>query len=280
MGLQIKRRYIDFRRDLRIRLNLWTRRSTGESPLLTGERVVVSFTSYPPRYSSLHSVAQSLLKQTVLPTCVVLYIAESQAETLPVEVMRMQDERFKVRFVEDLRSYKKLLPALTDFPESIVITADDDVIYPADFVESLLKQSRANPRAVVCTRAHRITLDSDGSLRPYSEWEFDVQDPRSLEPSKDIMPTGVGGVLYPPGSLLPRVRDVAEALRLCPRGDDLWFFWMARLAGTLIVKTPTPFTLLFPTGSQDTALWHDNLTGGGNDPQIQALQAAHPLPLE
>lgn len=280
MGIQLKRRYLDARRSLKIMLDLRRRkRLIGTKPVLEGEDIVVSLTSYPPRYPSLHLVIESLLGQTLLPNRVVLYIARSQRATLPTRLTRMQDGRFEIKFVDDLKSYKKLLPALDDFSTSTIVIVDDDVIYPVDLLHDLVATGRAYPGSVVCGRAHRLRTNVDGTLLPYRSWEFDVSDAAAKRPSTNIMPTGMGGVLYPPGSMVDRVRDIEEAMRLCPQGDDIWFFWMARLNGTRIVRIDQTFTPLHPTGSQDEALWHNNLTGGGNDPQIQSINAIYPLPM-
>ncbi|NQX93392.1 MAG: hypothetical protein HRT64_00430 [Erythrobacter sp.] len=87
-----------------------------------------------------------------------------------------------------------------------------------------------------------------------------------------LFPTGVGGVLYPPGAFDKQVTDENLFMKLAPRGDDIWFFWMARLAGTQQRRTEEWFDLLEWPSSQEVALAADNLHGDGNDRQIRAME--------
>lgn len=82
-----------------------------------------------------------------------------------------------------------------------------------------------------------------------------------------LVPTGIGGVLYPPGSLKREALDVERFQCLAPAGDDLWLFWMARRAGfgclmVQNIKEPVNWN-----GSQGVALHHQNMREGGRNDQ-------------
>ena len=239
----------------------------GKSHGLPGE-LIVSLTSYPARFSTLHLTLGCLLDQTVQPDRTILWIAHDDLGQLPAAVREMERHGLEIRPCDDLRSFKKLVPALEDFPDAFVATADDDVHYPRRWLEELVSGSEDG--VISCHRAHRMTHLPDGTLRPYIEWEFAVRDAAARRPSADILPTGIGGILYPPHCLDPRVTDRQRFLRLCPGGDDLWFYWCARRAGTLYRKVGGEFRLLTWTGTQDSSLWLGN-EAGGNDRMIRAL---------
>jgi hypothetical protein len=211
-----------------------------------------------------------LLGQTVRPDRIVLWIAHSDVATLPGRVLALDGLGFEIRTCDDLRSYKKLVPALEAFPDAFIVTADDDNQYPADGLERLLRG--AEPDVISCIRAHRMTQSADGTLGPWASWELNVADEQAQQPSIDIMPIGIGGVLYPPRSLDPRVTDRAAFERLCANGDDLWFYWCARMAGTRHKKVGDRMILPLWPGSQEQSLWAVN-AAGGNDRMIAALQA-------
>ena len=175
----------------------------------------------------------------------------------------------EIRSCDDLRSFKKLVPALEAFPNAFIATADDDIHYPRKWLESLVSGSEQG--VITCHRAHRMRRSPDGRLRPYLEWEFAVQDSEARRPSADILPTGIGGILYPPHCLDPRVTDQELFLRLCPGGDDLWFYWCARMAGTLYRKVGGEFRMVTWPGTQESSLWASN-EAGGNDRMIRALE--------
>ena len=90
--------------------------------------------------------------------------------------------------------------------------------------------------------------------------------------------TGVGGVLYPPGSLHPEVTNEEVFLDICRYADDVWFYAMALMQGTMIRKCPThsPKGEDFLTNEvvQDTSLKWINTSNRGrcaNDLQLRAV---------
>jgi hypothetical protein len=240
----------------------------GRVPALAGE-LIVSLTSYPPRFGTLHLTLGCLLDQSVKADRVVLWIGNDDIGKLPNAVRRLEDRGLEIRVCDDLRSFKKLVPAVEAFPDAFIVTADDDLYYPRDWLETLV--NGMEERAVVCHRAHRINHLASGQIAPYVQWEIDIQDAKARRPSSDILPTGGAGALYPPYSLGPRVTDRALFQRLCPDGDDLWFYWCARMAGTLHKKVGGRMRLLMWPSSQKSSLWESNETGG-NDRMIAALE--------
>ena len=62
-----------------------------------------------------------------------------------------------------------------------------------------------------------------------------------------IIQTGVGGVLYPPGSLKKEMIDEALFTRLAPTADDIWFWAAAVANGRHII--PVPFGYNKPKGT-------------------------------
>jgi len=240
--------------------------------------LVVSLTSWPPRFPFLHRTLRALLRQSVRPDRIVLWIAAADSPLLPAKVLRLAEAGVEIRTTADTGSFKKLLPSVEAFPNAFVATADDDVHYRPDWLETLVGGFLAGPEpAIVCHRAHRPQVRPDGALAPYSQWQRDVQDAAARRASGGIIPTGVGGVLYPPGSLDPMVADIALAVRLCPTCDDFWFFWMARRQGTLVRKVGGRFPYREWPGSQRRALHSGNL-GGGYDRQLAALSGHFGLP--
>jgi hypothetical protein len=243
--------------------------------------LVVSLTSYPPRFGCLAPTLRSLIDQTIAPERLVLWIAEHDLSDLPDEVRKLEPSGLEIRSCADLRSFKKLVPALALWPDAHIVTADDDVYYPPDWLEGLVSASRRHPGAVAAHRIHRPGRTRSGHLTPYATWELASQATSAGSPADLLFPTGVGGVLYPPRSLHPAVRDEALFMELCPRGDDIWFFWMARLAGTPHVGTGCDFRVVPWRGSQESALYLDNWLAGENDTQVRAMEGHFgPLPLE
>src|SRR6478736_6608940 len=83
---------------------------------LPGE-LVVSLTSYPIRFRTLHKTIRSLLGQDIRADRVILWLADGDEQYLPDDVRELQQLGLEIRNCADFRSYKKIIPALEAFPE-------------------------------------------------------------------------------------------------------------------------------------------------------------------
>lgn len=241
--------------------------------------LVVTLTSYPPRFGTLAPTLKSLLDQNVAADVTVLWIAHDDLPLLPPSVLALQDHGLLIRGCDDLRSYKKLIPARTAFPGHFFVTADDDAYYPPDWLDSLVSAFDPADPAVIAGRKHLAFLDSNGHLRPYADWVFASHLPRATDPNTRLFPTGVGGVLYPPAAFVTDVDDIDAFMATCPAGDDIWFFWMSRRAGMDQRAALRPFAHVCWPSTQGVALANENVEMGRNDAQIRAMEARYgPVP--
>lgn len=226
--------------------NVWRYcRITNETGVTKDKRVtevIVSLTSYPARINAIRWTILSLLNQSYKPNRIVLWLASSQfprqESDLPLQLIALKKYGLEICWTEDFRSYKKLVPALRMFPCAIIVTADDDVIYPTFWLELLINSYREFPTCVHCHRAHKIQLSSNGTPMPFLKWRYESNGDI---PSFLNFLTGVGGVLYPPGSLDPQVLDVECFKKIAPTCDDHWFWAMAVKNGTRIRIVPNGF---------------------------------------
>lgn len=219
------------------------------NPNISKQPVIVSLTSFPAAIPYAAQAVQSILNGSVLPDKVVLYLTFSQfnESAIPQELLKLTEEnpRFEIRdYPKDIRSYRKLIPALKDFPNAIIVTIDDDVAYHKHMLRDLLRLHEEIPNAVLAHRAKRIKPD-----KPYRKWSkyrwYHFLFQRIHSGYKNIQ-TGVGGVLYPPHSLKPEMLDVELFTQIAPTTDDIWF-WAAAVANDTPV-IPVPFGRNKPRG--------------------------------
>lgn len=248
----------------------WPLRGKGRPHGLPDD-LIVSLTSYPQRFPTLHLTLRCLLSQTIVPDRVILWVTAEDAARLPASVTDLKTQGLEIRFCRDIRSYKKIVPALLAFPTAYIVTADDDVYYASRWLEQLVE--RAGERVIVCHRGHSVAFDDAGRLEPYSKWLFDVAETAGM-----LFPTGVGGVLYGPKSLSPESVDEELFTTLCPEGDDIWLFWMGRRVGSTYIKTSNRWTEFSWKGSQASALFLTNVGDGKNDVQINKIASHFGLP--
>jgi hypothetical protein len=230
-------------------------------------KVVVSLTSFPAAVHLVPAAVRSILAGSVLPDRVVLYLAEEQfpGRRVPAEIEGLtENPLFEVRWTqEDIRSYKKLVPALHDFPDDIIVTVDDDLRFHPRMLERLLGTHKKYPDAIVGHRVRRIKIGRDGTLAPYRKWkrykEFRFLT-RSLRPSFRNLLTGGAGGLYPPHSLAAEMLDPQLFMSIAPTVDDVWFWAAAVAAGTRTVPVPWGYVKLHETGKPtEITLSHVNL---------------------
>lgn len=99
--------------------------------------IVVSFTTHKERINYCHYVLDSLYFQTLRPNEVRLYLSKNEYTFLPPVLERFMPW-LKIIEVDDLRSFKKFIPALRGARENeLIISLDDDFLYPSDLIFSL-----------------------------------------------------------------------------------------------------------------------------------------------
>lgn len=250
---------------------------------LCRDEVIVSLTTYGKRLRDVYITIESIMQGSVKPNRLILWLAEEyEGQELPVTLQKQHNRGLEIRYCKDTRSFKKLIPALQAFPDACIITVDDDVIYPFDFLETLLQSYKANPHAIHANRVHEISIDAKGIPMPYLQWK---SCKITGESSILNFATGVGGVLYPPHSLDSRIFDEQSFMTLCPTADDIWFFAMGHLNGYYVSKSPTRDPLgndfLENQVVQDVALKMVNKLGEHrNDIQLLAVLQKYNISLE
>ena len=243
-------------------------------------KIIVSLTSFPERINEVKFTIYSLLNQKLKPDKLVLWLAsdefKNKEEDLPVSLLNLTKNGLSIRWYEkNIKSYKKLIPSLKSFPNSIIVTADDDIFYPENWLFDLFEEHKMHPLDVICTRSRKIFINEDNTIAEYNKWIISKNEEKS---SFFNFFTGAGGVLYPPNSLDERVLNEELAMELCPSTDDIWFWAMTVLNGRkikLIKNNLSSLTFLNPFRelnlNNQKALWKVNVGNNENDIQIKIL---------
>lgn len=247
----------------------------GVNKLPRDEKVVVSLTSYGRRVKKILPLTiVSLLKQTYKPDEVILWLDDSwEKKDLPTKLSKLEKYGLTIKFCQDIKSYKKLIPSLISFPDDVIITVDDDVYYRKNVIEKLIKCHRENPGKVICNDAHFPNFSEMGEFLSYNKWNYDVFG----MDNKFVFPVGVGGCLYKKEYLYKDVCNDSLFMKLAPRADDIWFYFMALLNGTGHIVLPYIENIFIPLDNfyqlmhKDSNLSNSNYRESLNDVQIQAI---------
>jgi len=242
----------------------------GLNTLLREKSYIVSLTSYPARIDYLWIAIETILRQSFKPDKIILWLAEEQFpdRKLPESILKLKERGLTIEFCEDLKSHKKYFYSLKNFPDSNIITLDDDLYYHKDVLKNVVELHKKYPELITANRAHRITF-RDGNINPYRKWKHEVND---TVPSHLLVATGGAGALYPPGSLHEEVLNKDILRKLCFHADDLWLKVM-ELKNNRKVVTNRKFNKSFASvgKTQKEKLVTINVLRGGNDDQFSNL---------
>ena len=245
---------------------------------LRNPRLIVSLTSFPARIKTVSETIQSVLNQGVKADAVILWLDEEQfpekERDLPSRLLQLKKYGLSIRWCHDIRSFKKLIPALKEFPEDVIVTIDDDVYYPPTWLGNLYQSYLRNPNMVHCNRSSRMLFDKEGYPRPYNDWGESFIYEHAV--GYDILMTGVGGVLYPPHCLYKDADKEELFMSLANKADDIWFWAMAVLNGTPICVVDNPQEMFDPVFIiKNESLWSYNRLGN-NDIVLENIYRQYP----
>ena len=102
------------------------------------EKVIVSLTTWKPRFGNIPVVLDSIFGQTLKPDLVVLNLADDVV--LPDDLrLYLQKYQVELNYVPNTKVYKKLIPTLLRYPDACVISIDDDFLYPQGMIEDFME---------------------------------------------------------------------------------------------------------------------------------------------
>jgi hypothetical protein len=230
-------------------------------------QLVVSLTTFPVRINNVWLVIESLLSQTRKPDKILLWLYKGEfsgENCIPKSLRNLKNRGLEIRFCEEnLMPHKKYFYTMQEFPDSTIITVDDDMIYPPNLIEKLLLANSKYSKEIICSITRRINVQN-GKIGPYLTWEYEFSN--SL-PSKKILIMGGGGTLFPPKSLHKDLFNIEVLKEKALQADDLWLKVMSTKAGTKVVSIAGEFPT-FPIPiitKRDIKLMYSNIKEGKND---------------
>jgi len=249
---------------LAVRNRLSRRRVTGDGG------ATVSLTTYGRRTRSVHLTIESIAAGQVRPSRIVLWLDDAGTVTRPHAALRRLVRRgLELRSTADLGPHKKYYPAVCETIDGPLVTVDDDVLYPNQWLRMLLDTHSEFPEAVLAHRVNRITVGG-GSIRPYVEWGRAADH----SPTPRNFATGVKGVLYPE-RMQRLLREAGDGfLEHARSADDIWLHHVALRNGIQVLPVlglPMNAVRAIRGVRGGSALADENVSGGGNDRVVAAV---------
>lgn len=230
------------------------------------EGLIISLTSYPKRFPYIGLCLKSLLLQSVRPEKIIVYLgSDSSPDNLTEEMIYFEKYGIEYRFDENenLKPHKKYYYAMKEFPNKAIVTADDDVIYPSDWLKSLYLSYKKYPYAISARRVHKIETDKNGKISPYNQWSHLYRNLRN--PSNSLFATGASGCLYPPRLFDKEIFNTAYIKKYCLNADDIWLKCMEIRCNIPVVWVKNWSVEPVEIKQENNGLYLDNVLNNRND---------------
>jgi len=171
------------------------------------QRVVVTFTTLPDRYTFLQNSVKSILNQTLHVDAIYAAIPKrctrlnKEYPPVPKEITDICTVIVPdVDYGPITKIYGGLI-AEAD-PETIIISCDDDVIYHPEFIQTIVECSKKSPNAAICGTGAIISrglylVSINTTLSQFRWWNWLIGFDLDRDNGRDVdVIFGVAGVLY------------------------------------------------------------------------------------
>jgi hypothetical protein len=249
---------------------LYLRNRWSSESIIDPSGPVLSLTTHFYRLERVFYAIESIAHGRRKPSQVNLWITDRESYLHPpATLQRLKLRGLEIHLTDDLGPHTKYYPYVSrehefDLP---LVTADDDVIYPREWLRQLIAAYEGNSSAIHCFRAHRmrVTDTPDTGLLPYGSW----RPCKNSYPSHLNFITGVSGAIYPPSYLKYLKQHGKAFMQCCPTSDDIWLTVSALRAGFKIAQikdNSEGFTTIPKT--QKKRLYDFNVSLGANQIQL------------
>lgn len=198
--------------------------------------LIVSFTSYPARIGTVHSVIESLLNQGVERSLyhIVLVLCSKEFPKREIDLtsgIRKLITSGEIEIIwheKNIKSHKKLIPTLKKYPDNPILIMDDDSIKPKGWLKMFIDDHKKYPNDIIGGNFSWFFSDNL-ELRRFKSYcrkcgtTMNGKTGIVLNFAKPA--NGDGGTLYPAGTFTDkRFFDEDLMMELSPTSDESWQF--------------------------------------------------------
>lgn len=167
-------------------------------------KVILSITTIKSRIKNLKKILKSVLTKTQPDIIHIFFSTEPNHIDHGCSYEDFKDiseecdrkyPNVKIFFseVENIGSYRKLIPALKLYKNSIIITIDDDELFTTDLIGTFLDAYEKH-KCIICSVGRIVDLEN--CINMNENISYYKQIIKSDKPYMNILPDGYGGILY------------------------------------------------------------------------------------
>lgn len=114
--------------------------------ILLEDKLYVSFTSWTKRIQYCKHTIDLMMNQSLKPTKIILNLSEEEFPNkeldLPLDLVNEAkiNDLFEIYWIkENTNVWKKIIPTMNRFPNDLVLSIDDDIEYPSNYIEEMYR---------------------------------------------------------------------------------------------------------------------------------------------
>jgi hypothetical protein len=221
------------------------------------------------RQKSLKRTLKSLLIQNHYSFKIIIWISNDDYQAINKSLRKYCRYGITLRRANpNLGSFNKYHHIALEEQTLPIVTADDDIIYPRNWLTTLETSARKYPDEIVGLRGIVVMKNDKKGVSEYVSWKR-----AEVSSSHDLLVLNTGaGTFYPANTFGQESIQNNDFLRISPTGDDLWMFALAvqnrtkRRIADAAVREIIPATL-----RQKNSLWSVNVGESRNDIQFRQI---------
>lgn len=196
------------------------------------ENIIVSLTTYNKRTKTVYKTIESIFNQTTKPDKIILWLDKDEfnINNIPKTLKKQIKQGLEIDFYHNIKSYKKIVPTLKKYPNNIIITTDDDILYPKDFIEKLYNAYLLDNTKIYCNYSFKF-------LNKYYRPTTNIKE---LQYLFTYIGTGAGA-LFPPKILPNEIFDEELFTKIAPIHDDIFISTLCMKYGIKIKNVNTDY---------------------------------------
>lgn len=129
------------------------------------KKIIISLTTWKKRISNIPVVLDSILNQTHKPDKIIINLSKDEfinESYIPINVLQfIHENNIEINWVDkNTKVYKKIIPTLLKYKHDLILSIDDDFIYPDNMIQDFYNTYLENPNRPIS--GNRTTLYSLG----------------------------------------------------------------------------------------------------------------------